>query len=102
MVLPSRREGYGMIVIEASAVGVPSVVVAGEDNAATELVEEGVNGFVAPSAAPEELAAAIARALEGGDDLRRSTAAWFAANARRLSLASSLERVAQAYGSRRT
>ena len=29
--------------------GTPSVVVAGPDNAATELVSEGVNGFVAPS-----------------------------------------------------
>jgi glycosyltransferase involved in cell wall biosynthesis len=97
MVLPSRREGYGMIVIEAAAGGTPSVVVRGEDNAATELIEEGVNGYVAPSAAPDELAAAIARALDGGAELRRSTAAWFAANSRRLSLDSSLERVAEIY-----
>ena len=74
MVLPSRREGYGMIVIEAAAAGTPSVVVRAEDNAATELIEEGVNGFVALSAAPEDLAAAIARALAGGLELRRSTA----------------------------
>ena len=97
MVLPSRREGYGMVVIEAAAVGTPSVVVRAEDNAATELIEEGVNGFVAPSAAPEPLAASIARALAGGPDLRRSTAAWFARNARRLSLSSSLDRVSRTY-----
>ena len=53
MVLPSRREGYGMIVIEAAAAGTPSVVVRDADNAADELIEEGVNGFVAPSASPE-------------------------------------------------
>ena len=97
MVLPSRREGYGMVVIEAAALGVPSVVVRAEDNAATELIEEGVNGFVASSASPEDLATAIARALAGGEALRRSTAAWFGSNSRRLSLASSLERVSQAY-----
>jgi glycosyltransferase involved in cell wall biosynthesis len=97
MILPSRREGYGMVVIEAASVGTPSVVVRDEDNAATELVEEGVNGFIASSASPEELAASIARAMAGGTELRRSTAAWFARNARRLSLASSLERVSAAY-----
>jgi glycosyltransferase involved in cell wall biosynthesis len=97
MILPSRREGYGMVVIEAASVGTPSVVVRDEDNAATELVEEGVNGFIASSASPEELAASIARAIAGGMELRRSTAAWFARNARRLSLASSLERVSTAY-----
>ena len=36
-----------MVVVEAAARGTPSVVVAGEDNAATELIEEGVNGIVA-------------------------------------------------------
>jgi glycosyltransferase involved in cell wall biosynthesis len=98
MVLPSAREGYGMVVVEAAAVGTPSVVVYGDDNAATELIEEGVNGFVSPSAAPEDLAAAIERALGGGIELRRSTAAWFAENASRLSLGSSLERVVRVYG----
>jgi glycosyltransferase involved in cell wall biosynthesis len=98
MILPSRREGYGMIVIEAAAAGTPSVVVRGEDNAATELIEEGVNGFVALSASPEDLAASISRALAGGMGLRRSTAAWFEANVQRLSLESSLERVIRAYG----
>jgi glycosyltransferase involved in cell wall biosynthesis len=97
MVLPSKREGYGMIVIEAAAAGTPSVVVRAEDNAATELIEEGVNGYVAASASPEDLAAAIERALKDGADLQSSTARWFAANARRLSLDSSLERVLSAY-----
>ena len=86
-----------MIVIEAAAAGTPSVVVDAPDNAAVELVENGVNGFVANSAGPEDLAAAMARALSGGDELRSSTAAWFDANSKRLSLASSLERVSQAY-----
>ena len=99
LVLPSRREGYGLVVVEACAAGTPSVVVADPDNAATELIEEGVNGFVAPSASPEDLAAAILRVRDAGPELRASTAAWYAANARRLSLAESLERVAEAYRS---
>jgi glycosyltransferase involved in cell wall biosynthesis len=97
MILPSRREGYGMVVVEAASVGTPSVVVRDADNAATELIEEGINGFVAPSASPEDLAAAITQVMAGGMELRRSTAAWFTANARRLSLASSVEHVSQVY-----
>jgi glycosyltransferase involved in cell wall biosynthesis len=98
MVLPSRREGYGLVVVEAASRGVPSVVVADPDNAAVELVEDGVNGVVASSASPQDLAAAILRVRDGGDQLRASTAAWFAANAPRLSLESSLRTVLdQAY-----
>jgi glycosyltransferase involved in cell wall biosynthesis len=97
MVLPSSREGYGLVVVEASAAGTPSIVVRGEDNAASELVEEGVNGFVAASASPEDLAAAIVRVHEAGAALRTSTAEWFVRNARRLSLDSSLDVVAGSY-----
>ena len=43
----------------------PSMVVAGPDNAATELVDDGVNGFVAASAEPDDLAAAIAARPRG-------------------------------------
>jgi glycosyltransferase involved in cell wall biosynthesis len=97
LVLPSRREGYGLVVVEACATGTPAVVVADPDNAATELIEEGVNGFVAASDSPDDLAAAIVRVREGGAALRASTAEWYRANARRLSLEDSLERVAEAY-----
>jgi glycosyltransferase involved in cell wall biosynthesis len=96
--LPSRREGYGMVVIEAASRGTPSVVVAGPDNAAVELVEEGVNGVIAPSAAPKDLAAAIERVHALGAALRRSTADWFARNAERLSIESSLRTVVETYG----
>lgn len=97
MVLPSRREGYGLIVVEASAQGTPSVVVRDPDNAATELVEDGVNGFIVPSASEEDLADAIVRVERAGPALRESTADWFARNAQRLSLAHSLDDVAEAY-----
>jgi glycosyltransferase involved in cell wall biosynthesis len=97
MALPSRREGYGLVVVEAAARGTPSVVVADEDNAAVELVDDGVNGVIAPSADPADLAAAILRVHEAGEAMRVSTAEWFARNARRLSLESSLETVVAAY-----
>ncbi|WP_205696684.1 glycosyltransferase family 4 protein [Conexibacter sp. SYSU D00693] len=97
MLLPSTREGYGMVVVEAAAAGVPSVVVAAPDNAAVEHVEDGVNGFVAPSASPSDLADAIVRCHEGGEALRESTADWFAAHAEELSLQTSLRTVLAGY-----
>ncbi len=99
MVLPSRREGYGMIVVESAACGTPSVVVREPDNAAVELIEEDVNGFVAASAQPAALAEAIVRAHAGGEALRTRTREWFAANAKRLSLEQSLETVLATYAS---
>jgi glycosyltransferase involved in cell wall biosynthesis len=96
-VLPSRREGYGLVVIEAAARGVPVVVVQGPDNAAVELVEDGTNGAVATSVEPCDLAAAIVRIYEGGAELRDSAAQWFRRNADRLSFERSFERVQETY-----
>jgi glycosyltransferase involved in cell wall biosynthesis len=100
LLLPSRREGYGLVVVEASARGTPSVVVAGEDNAATELIAEGINGTVAASADPHALAGAIVRVHESGLALRQSTASWFAENAESLSLEHSVRTVLKTYGAR--
>ena len=99
VVLPSRREGYGLIVVESAARGVPSVVVEGPDNAATELVEDGTNGAVAASASAEDLAASIVRVHSAGPGLRDSTLEWFQRNATRLSLESSLQLVIGEYAS---
>jgi glycosyltransferase involved in cell wall biosynthesis len=97
LALPS--EGYGLVVVEAVARGVPAVVVEGPDNAATELVEEGVNGAIALSAEADDLAAAIVRVCQAGPELRRSTLAWFRRNAERLSLERSLKIVSSEYAS---
>jgi glycosyltransferase involved in cell wall biosynthesis len=97
IVLPSRREGYGMVVIEAATKGTPSVLVEAPDNAAVELIEPGRNGFVAPTPSVEDVAAAILRVRDGGHELRETTADWFRENAERLSLERSLERVVESY-----
>jgi glycosyltransferase involved in cell wall biosynthesis len=97
VLLPTRREGLGTIVLEAAALGVPSVIVEGPDNGATELVESGRNGYVAASADAQDLADAILAVHDGGQALRRRTADWFDANARELSLDGSLELVLAAY-----
>jgi glycosyltransferase involved in cell wall biosynthesis len=94
---PSRREGYGLVVVEAAALGTPTVVVESPDNAALELLVDGENGVVARSAHPQELADAILRVHAAGPRLRSSTAAWFHRNRKRLSLESTLETLDDVY-----
>lgn len=91
LVQPSEREGYGIVVIEATARGVPVVTVDAPDNASVELVEEGVNGFVAENTGPAALAAAIMRCIDGGETLRRTTHHWYETNARRISIDHSVD-----------
>ncbi len=98
LLMPSTREGYGMIVVEAAAKGVPSVLVDAVDNASVEHIAEGVNGFVVPDLSPGSLAGGVVAAWRGGAALRESTADWFAAHADELSITSSLRRVVEAYG----
>jgi len=94
----SEREGYGLVVVEAAAHGTPSVVVAGPENAATELVRDGVNGAVSPDPSPASLAKAIERVVESGAALRESTARWFADHAPSLRIDRSLELIVEEYG----
>jgi glycosyltransferase involved in cell wall biosynthesis len=98
LLLPSVREGYGLVVVEAAARGTPSIVVASPDNAAVELIEQGINGFVCASSDPQAIAEAIVRAFEAGTELRESTARWYERHAHELSLEGSLERVLASYG----
>ena len=93
----SEREGYGLVVVEAAARGTPSVVVAGPENAAVELVADGVNGAVAEGSTPESVGAAIVKAVRGGPALRASTIAWFHENADGLRIERSIELVTRAY-----
>lgn len=97
VLLPSVREGYGMVVVEACAHATPAVVVPAPDNAAVELVQDGVNGVIAAGVEPEAIAQAIERVQQAGLPLRQSTARWFAENAQRLSLESSLAAVLASY-----
>ena len=93
----SEREGYGLVVVEAAAHGTPSVIVAGSENAAVELVEDGVNGAIAAEASPQSLADAVVRVVRAGEPLRESTRRWFADNTSRLHIDASLDLVVESY-----
>lgn len=77
LINPSIREGYGLVITEAAAHGTPSVVVPGPENTAADLIVSGVNGFLARSHAPADLAIAITNAIHGGEELRSSTVDWY-------------------------
>ena len=60
-VLPSRKEGFGNVILEAMASGVPAVVTY-MDGVAEETITHGENGYIAHSVA--EIAGWISRLLE--------------------------------------
>jgi glycosyltransferase involved in cell wall biosynthesis len=64
LALPSVREGFGMVALEANACGIPVITVDHSANAAADLVEHGQTGWVVPPTVPA-LADAIEQALGG-------------------------------------
>ena len=97
LLMPSRREGYGLVVLEALSKGTPAVVVRGEDNAASEFIRDGENGFVVDDPDGDGVGSALVAVQRAGPDLRASTLKWFGANATRLSLQASLDSLEEAY-----
>ena len=63
LVLPSTREGFGIVVIEANACGIPVIVVDHEMNAALDLVHDGENGFKT-KLSPVDMADNIIKSIE--------------------------------------
>ncbi len=83
-VFPSYREGFPNVVLEAGAMGLPSIVT--DINGSREIIEEGKNGMIIPIKNSEAIYAAMKRMLQHPEE----TAKW-AANARSL-IASRFER----------
>jgi glycosyltransferase involved in cell wall biosynthesis len=72
-VLPSEREGFGLVIIEANACKLPVISIRHEMSAARELVRDGVNGFLISKISPREIAEAILK-LVTDDALREQLA----------------------------
>ncbi len=69
LVLPSRREGFGMVIVEARASGLP--VVLSDFPASTELIENDVQGIIVPRDDPAALAEALERLASDPELYRR-------------------------------
>lgn len=62
LVLPSRWDGWGMVVNEALAMGVPVIV--SDRSGAMDLIQHGINGFIFRSEDVEDLRQALRQFLE--------------------------------------
>ncbi len=65
LVLPSEAEGFGLVLIEAMAQGVP--VVATDVDGIRDVVTHDVNGLLVPVGSPQALAEAIRRIADDAD-----------------------------------
>jgi glycosyltransferase involved in cell wall biosynthesis len=68
LVVPSRWEGLGCVLIEGMALEVP--IVASDLPAVREVLDDGRCGLLVPPERPDRLAAAIVQAVRDGDDGR--------------------------------
>lgn len=68
LVVPSLSEGFGRVIVEANAAGVPAV---GADAAGIpEVIEDGVTGYLVPPRDPQAMASVVERLL-ADESLRR-------------------------------
>lgn len=67
-VLPSWREGFGIVYLEAMALGRPVIGCRGQG--ISDVIEDGVNGLLVEPRHPDGLAAAIRKVLDGSDSAR--------------------------------
>jgi len=72
-VLPSVDDGFGMVVAEAMAAGLPVIVT--ENVGAADHIEDGVEGFVVPIRNPEALAAKIKFFYDNLDEVKKMSLA---------------------------
>jgi N-acetyl-alpha-D-glucosaminyl L-malate synthase BshA len=69
LVLPSKEEGFGLVLLEAMVLGTP--VIATNVGGIPEIVEEGVSGILVEKDNPKQLAVAIDRVL-GDEELGKT------------------------------
>lgn len=94
VVMPSHYESFGMVALEAMAMGTP--VIASEVGGLAFLVQDGVNGFHVPSRDPEALAERIYTLLND-DECRKRLGHQAHQNALRYSWPLIVDRVFQVY-----
>jgi glycosyltransferase involved in cell wall biosynthesis len=69
LVLPSVREQFGAVIVEAMACGLPALAV--DAHGPAEIVDSGETGWLVPPDDEETLAAALVEAVNGEEERRR-------------------------------
>lgn len=71
---PSKREGFGLALVEAAAAGIPAVLIRGANNKSTEL---GINpGLVSETSDSSELASLLKHALQKQEEFSAECLMW--------------------------
>ncbi len=92
LVHPSIREGYGLVIIEAAALGVPAILIRGEDNKSTEL---GISpSLIAESGDVSTLAACVFEAIRNQLTLSEECLRWITEVSPKMSAAVSISEIA--------
>jgi glycosyltransferase involved in cell wall biosynthesis len=88
---PSRREGYGLSIVEAAAQGIPTLLIDYSDNAAVDL---NINpGLVSRSDVPLELANLVNFAFRNQRELCDESEKWLAEASKNQTMVKSAQRV---------
>lgn len=95
-VMPSSREAFGMVLVEAMASGLP-VVASRIDHVTDEIVDDGVTGHLVPANDPAALAEALMRVLRAPAEAQRLGVHAREAVASRYSLEAARQRWIEAY-----
>lgn len=69
LVFPSYREGFPNVVMQAGAMGLPSIV--SDINGCNEIVEDGINGLIVPVKNVDKLSHAMHRLIEDPELFRK-------------------------------
>ena len=95
-VMPSSREAFGMVLVEAMASGLP-VVASRIDHVTDEIVDDGVTGHLVPPNDPAALADTLARVLRSPAEAKKLGAHAREAVVSRYSLEAARQRWIEAY-----
>jgi len=95
LTVPSLHEGFGRVLVEAMATGLP--VVAFKTGGIPEVLEDGKQGFLIPPGEHSKMVSAVRRLLEDAD-LRLKMGETGYARARVFSLGKHIEKICQLYG----
>ncbi|MDT0558728.1 glycosyltransferase family 4 protein [Ichthyenterobacterium sp. W332] len=71
LVFPSYREGFPNVVLQAGAMGIPSIV--SDINGCNEIIIDGENGFIIPAKDTQELKKKMLHVLEDENHLKQLT-----------------------------